>query len=734
VSPFGEQNREGNHGITVGALPRSLSIGGGRRAPAVFAGSASGEQSLLRQKVSAARPTDTGAASLGAAAARAAVDTAPATVESLGRQLMEALSLRRVSSISIWDGEASVQWLNEGALGPDEHSLVLEAFDRLNADKTLASCEIPLEDGRYSLFLPVRTPSGNPVGVAMILSEAKSVGEGAQERLASAAVRTIMQRLAVLMKPAGVTTTSLPALSLLELVPESEADADAAAAAPAPVSPAPAAMAASRAASAPAAPAAISAEEQPDTATSGISPQAVSDLLEFELAVEDSGKHVTPASAHTALPGAAGTSDEIALLQFIEPPTVSAAPAAAAAAAKSAPAPAAPAAPTRKPAAAALASAVAAASAIPSRTAAAARGPRPVVVAASPAPAPKAAPAPVASPAPAVRGASRLSAVAARVNAAVERARSLQSVPTAAPAAAAPARAPSEVAPAVPSEPQSEPVAEVTAAVTTVSEIPQVTAAPVAEPTRQPAPPAASAVAEAPQAVSASDANLLLEIVQFGKLRPGGQSRRFQIHARTGQQHARYLPAALDTLILERLVSWLAANRSGWSAQPTSFTVNLSIATLEDERFVQRVAHGLNANGLSPEVLGFEITEALCTQRRALVERFLTQCEKLGPWVVVDDFSFDSQVVPLLRSKAVRLVKIDHKLTSLALKDKLSQALVIATIQAVKVLGIHCAAKQIESQALVQWLTAVGCDFAQGTAFAGPQPLEALLRTAGTAG
>jgi EAL domain-containing protein (putative c-di-GMP-specific phosphodiesterase class I) len=685
----------------------------------------------LRQKVSAARPTDTGAASLGAAAARAAVDTAPATVESLGRQLMEALSLRRVSSISIWDGEASVQWLNEGALGPDEHSLVLEAFDRLNADKSLASCEIPLEDGRYSLFLPVRTPSGNPVGVAMILSEAKSVGEGAQERLASPAVRTIMQRLAVLMKPAGVTTTSLPALSLLELVPEPEADADAAAAAPAPVSPAPAAVAASRAANAPAAPAAIT-EEHPDTATSGISPQAVSDLLEFELAVEDSGKHVTPASAHTALPGAAGTSDEIALLQFIEPSTVSAAPAAAVAAAKSAPAPAAPAAPTRKPAAAALASAVAAASAIPSRTAAAARGPRPVVVAASPAPAAKAAPAPAASPAPAVRGASRLSAVAARVNAAVERARSLQSVPT--PAAAAPARAPSEVPPAVPSEPQSEPVAEVTAAVTTVSEIPQVAAAPVAEPARQPAPPAVSAVTEAPQAVSASDANLLLEIVQFGKLRPGGQSRRFQIHARTGQQHARYLPAALDTLILERLVSWLAANRSGWSAQPTSFTVNLSIATLEDERFVQRVAHGLNANGLSPEILGFEITEALCTQRRALVERFLTQCEKLGPWVVVDDFSFDSQVVPLLRSKAVRLVKIDHKLTSLALKDKLSQALVIATIQAVKVLGIHCAAKQIESQALVQWLTAVGCDFAQGTAFAGPQPLEALLRTAGTAG
>jgi len=58
---------------------------------------------------------------------------------------------------------------------------------------------------------------------------------------------------------------------------------------------------------------------------------------------------------------------------------------------------------------------------------------------------------------------------------------------------------------------------------------------------------------------------------------------------------------------------------------------------------------------------------------------------------VIEDFSFDSQVLPLLRSKAVRLVKIDPKLSSSALKDKLSQALVVATVQAAKVMGIHCA-------------------------------------------
>jgi EAL domain-containing protein (putative c-di-GMP-specific phosphodiesterase class I) len=116
----------------------------------------------------------------------------------------------------------------------------------------------------------------------------------------------------------------------------------------------------------------------------------------------------------------------------------------------------------------------------------------------------------------------------------------------------------------------------------------------------------------------------------------------------------------------------------------------------------------------------------LCTQRRAQVERFMTQCEKAGCWVVVDDFSFDSAVLPLLRSRATRLVKIDAKLTSSALKDKLSQALVVATVQAAKVLGIHCAAKKVDSQAALQWLTAIGCDFAQGAALGSVRSLDSL--------
>ena len=180
----------------------------------------------------------------------------------------------------------------------------------------------------------------------------------------------------------------------------------------------------------------------------------------------------------------------------------------------------------------------------------------------------------------------------------------------------------------------------------------------------------------------------------------------------------------------QRLLAWLGAHRAAWTVEPASFTLNVSIATLEDEGFLKQVAAGLQGNGIAPDTVGFEIAEPLCTQRRAQVERFMAACEKLGCFVVIDDFSFDSSVVPLLRSRALRLVKIDSRLTGGALRDKLSQAIVVAVVQAVKVLGMHCSAQQVDSQAALQWLSAVGCDFAQGPMVAQQQALETLLGTA----
>ncbi|HEX4266749.1 MAG TPA: EAL domain-containing protein [Steroidobacteraceae bacterium] len=495
----------------------------------------------------------------------------PANAEALGRQLRAGLPPMRLHSVSIYDSQGNVLWLSEGALGPDEHSLVLDALERLSADSGKGCCEHRLEDGRIAAFLAVRAPQGHLVGLAMILADYKSIiGEGLMDRIMSAHTRTILQKVAVFLRPAGST-------GLVLSLAASEAAATAAESVAATAS-VPAQSAAPKKG-------ARKAEDE-------LTPGAMNDILEFELTD-------TP----MVLPARAGN----------------------------------PASPADSASTRALDSSAAADSGSVR--------------------------APILQPA-ADTASSRL-------------------------------------------------LKQATPATDTTS-------------SRILASPAATGAA---RAVSLDPALVTLEMLPFVKLRSGGRMRRFEVLPAGTARELRD-PAVLDSLAMQHLLAWLGAHRAAWTVEPASFTLNLSIATLEDEGFLRQVAAGLQSNGIAPDTVGFEIAEPLCTQRRAQVERFMAGCEQLGCFVVIDDFSFDSAVLPLLRSKALRLVKIDGRLTGGALRDKLSQALVVAVVQAVKVLGMHCAAQQVDSEAALQWLSAVGCDFAQGPMLARQQPLETLLGTA----
>ena len=57
-----------------------------------------------------------------------------------------ALPPLRLHSVSICDEQANVLWLSEGALGPDEHNVVVEASDALGSDSSLGYYEVGMED------------------------------------------------------------------------------------------------------------------------------------------------------------------------------------------------------------------------------------------------------------------------------------------------------------------------------------------------------------------------------------------------------------------------------------------------------------------------------------------------------------------------------------------------------------------------------------------------------------
>jgi EAL domain-containing protein (putative c-di-GMP-specific phosphodiesterase class I) len=449
--------------------------------------------------------------------------------EALGLALRTALPPMRVHSLSIYNIEGDVQWLSEGALGPDEHRVVYEAIETLGASENLNLSTRTLDDGHSAIFLAIRAPHGELAGLVMILADPKSLKGEAPLQSITAQLRPILQKIAVLLRVkvgASVSGTSQ--------LPRSPAAANAASI-------------------------------------------AVSELS------------LMPDSL----------------------PVLAAAP---------------------EPA--------------------------------DPHPPPKRA-----------RGVPRYE---------------LSIEPHAPPATTTPATLP------------------------------------------------------LPAALEDGD-DLLLDVQQLTQLRSGGRTRRYEVLARSRRDAGRsQVPpafvapaargpegAALDGRVLKQLLSWLGENPVVWDAEPASFSINVSVGALANAQFLHGLPAELARTGVAAQCIGFEIGELACCQCPQEVGRFISACEQIGCFLVLDNFSLAAEAVPFLRSPALRLVKIDARLTSTAMQDKLSQALVVAIAQACKVLGIHCVAKRVESQAALQWLTGVGCDLAQGFALDRPLPLESLAAAAG---
>jgi EAL domain-containing protein (putative c-di-GMP-specific phosphodiesterase class I) len=234
-----------------------------------------------------------------------------------------------------------------------------------------------------------------------------------------------------------------------------------------------------------------------------------------------------------------------------------------------------------------------------------------------------------------------------------------------------------------------------------------------------------------------------LYVQQLVKLRSTGRTRRYEVLLRADtvdsapapQEAPRDMldraedPASggkLDRVVVTELCQWLTSNRAQLDVDPAAFSVNLSTGALLDESFMGFVEKALRDARMNPRLLGFEIRENQCRKHPEAALRFLQFCEKAGCHVVIDDFTFHSDLLPMLRQRAVRMLKIDASLTVAALKDKVAQAQVAAISHGSRVLGMHCVAKRIESPMARQWLSAIGVDFAQGYLLEGPLPITEL--------
>ncbi len=162
-----------------------------------------------------------------------------------------------------------------------------------------------------------------------------------------------------------------------------------------------------------------------------------------------------------------------------------------------------------------------------------------------------------------------------------------------------------------------------------------------------------------------------------------------------------------------------------------SIAVNLSVRTLADEEFPDRVAAALARHQVPPELLTFELTESgvMADPERALP--VLRRLSTMGVVLAVDDFGTGYSSLAYLRQLPVDEVKIDKSFVLGMGTDLGDMAVVRSIVELGHSLSLTVVAEGVEDDAARDQLVSMGCDVAQGYLISRPlseDRFEAWLR------
>ncbi|MEV0682222.1 bifunctional diguanylate cyclase/phosphodiesterase, partial [Actinosynnema sp. NPDC050436] len=141
-----------------------------------------------------------------------------------------------------------------------------------------------------------------------------------------------------------------------------------------------------------------------------------------------------------------------------------------------------------------------------------------------------------------------------------------------------------------------------------------------------------------------------------------------------------------------------------------SIAVNLSVRTLADEEFPDRVAAALVKHDVPPELLTFELTESgvMADPERALP--VLRRLHTMGVVLAVDDFGTGYSSLAYLRQLPVDEVKIDKSFVLGMGTDLGDMAVVRSIVELGHSLSLTVVAEGVEDDAARDQLVAMGCD------------------------
>jgi len=190
----------------------------------------------------------------------------------------------------------------------------------------------------------------------------------------------------------------------------------------------------------------------------------------------------------------------------------------------------------------------------------------------------------------------------------------------------------------------------------------------------------------------------------------------------------RFVPLAEASALIgrmtERLVDLSFRQLASWKAQgfTTHMGVNLSPSMLSDVSLPDRFAKLASDLSLDPENIVFEITETGVAKEEAIYLEIVTRLHMKGFALSIDDFGTGSSSLQKLEALPFHELKVDRQFVHGAHKSPAKLAILQASLNLAKSLGMKTVAEGVEHREDWDLLKEMNCDVVQGFFVSRPMP------------
>ncbi len=192
---------------------------------------------------------------------------------------------------------------------------------------------------------------------------------------------------------------------------------------------------------------------------------------------------------------------------------------------------------------------------------------------------------------------------------------------------------------------------------------------------------------------------------------------------------AEFIPVAEDSGLILPIGAWVLRQAVRQAKQwmqdglaPLVMGVNLSGVQFRHPDLPDLVTRILEEEGLPPQYLELELTEAVALNDPQGAIAVMTKLHERGVRMSIDDFGTGFSSMGHLKKFKVYKLKIDQSFVRDIITSPEDKAIVVAIINMAKSLGLQTIAEGVETEGQVAFLREHGCEQMQGYYFSRPLP------------